>query len=102
MDQENINLAKANEAGGAEDTELDSSAPRERELWLDTMADMQLQSDRRYASLSRQVQELKRQQGSGIPDEMKGFLLMLGLYIGVQLLLPLVVEMVSEWRIRRQ
>lgn len=94
-----------NESGGAREQELKSSlAPSvggEREQWLDAMADMQLQSDRRFESLSIRCARLERKAGLQIPEEMKGFLLMLGLYIGVQLLLPLVIETVERWRSSR-
>jgi len=70
----------------------------ERERWLDTMADMQSQSDRRYEGLSNRVTRLERKSAFVIPEEMRGFLLMLGLYIGVNLLLPTVIEMVERWR----
>jgi len=93
-----------NENGGAGELK-DSLAPPsvppgEREQWLDAMADLALQSDRRYENLSARIAKLERKIGFAIPEEMKGFLLMLGLYIGVQLLLPLVIEMVERWRER--
>jgi hypothetical protein len=93
-----------NETGGADREELKSSiapsAPGEREQWLDAMADMQIQSDRRYNALNIRMTRIERKAGLEIPEEMKGFLLMLGLYIGVQLLLPLVIEGVQAWRSR--
>lgn len=97
MDNENLDNERDETAGAGELGEDRSLAPRERERWLDVMADMQTQSDRRYESISRRIAAIERKAGGAIPDEMKGFLLMLGLYIGVQLLLPLVIQMVDEW-----
>jgi hypothetical protein len=71
----------------------------ERERWLDTMADMQAQADRRFEGMSARIQRLERKSGSlAIPEEMKGLFLMLSIYVGVQLLLPLVLDVITEWR----
>ncbi len=90
-----------NEAGGVAGelkSSIAPSAPGEREQWLAAMADMQVQGDRRFESLSTRLARLERKVGLAIPEEMKGFLLMLALYIGVQLLLPLVIEGLERWR----
>jgi len=96
---EDTNQSASTRDGARETGEsLAPSMGGERERWLDAMADMQLQADRRFESHSIRIARLERSSGVAIPEEMKGFLLMLGLYIGVQLLLPFVVETVARWR----
>jgi len=92
----------SDEKGGAGEGEaLDRSLvpADERERWLDTMADMQAQADRRYDSIMSRLGKLERK-GSETPEEMKTLFMMLTVYVGVYLLLPFVLEQVEQWRSR--
>lgn len=88
------------DAGEQQESLSSLASPGERERWLDTMADMQIQADRRHKYLSDRLKKIEERLGWQIPEEMKTFLLMMALYVGVQLLLPFVIDQVEQWRSR--
>ena len=72
----------------------------ERNQWLETMADYELQTERKYESLNRRIGKLERRHGGlfDMPEEMKGFLVMLALYVGVTVVLPELAALVRKWQ----
>lgn len=70
-----------------------------RSQLFSTLADVEARADRRHESLTRRIQKLENRGGLfNMPEEVKGFLVMLSLYVGVTILLPELARLVREWR----
>lgn len=63
------------------------------------LADVESRADRRHESISRRLSKLENRSSMfDVPEEVKGFLVMLTLYVGVTFVLPELIRLVREWR----
>jgi hypothetical protein len=91
------------ETGGV-DAAVDRSAipPAivDRDVWLDSLADVHSEMDRRFDTLNRRIARAESRHNSwtDMPDEVRGLLVMLAVYVGVSIILPMIGEWVSKWR----
>lgn len=71
----------------------------ERNSWLDTMADVKGECDRAHSSIERRLRRLEsRARLISMSDEMKSFLVMAGLTLGVAILVPIAQGAIEKWR----
>lgn len=75
------------------------SGPSERDLWLETMADYDLETNRKFAAYERRIRRLEsRAQLVSMTDEMKAFLVMTGISLACAIFVPLIQGAIEKWR----
>lgn len=102
MDQLKDSAAMPGHAKGEADAASASPAPfalADRDRWLEAMADMHEEFGRKYEGVMRRLARIERQSFlRQMPEEVKGLLVMLTLYVGIAYVLPMIGDLVIKWR----
>jgi hypothetical protein len=96
---------KTGEVEGGAALPLASPAPAQdageiRSLVFSALADVEERCDRRVDAVGKRIARLERRSIFSMPDEVRGLLVMIAVYLAISVILPLIGEWAREWRSR--